>query len=192
MYNRKFTLFTCAILFLVISLPVFSQSDMPPEKNRMRPDHAPTPFGAEEISRGCPVGREITYLMQQPGKPDIYQTTRFKENTLNGTVYEAVMKNKNGKQQGEKREAEAVWKELQSHASFPRSRTEIFTESCTVPAGTFDCWLYVVTKEENGVVSRERYWFGKTLPGPPVKFTVFQNGKLAFNMILIKNQFSKK
>ena len=42
------------------------------------------------------------------------------------------------------------------------------------PLGSLDCWLYRVTDPESGVVTA--FYFGKTLPGAPVRFTVMKDG----------------
>ena len=76
------------------------------------------------------------------------------------------------------------WKDLQSHASFPREQTELSEESCETRSGTWNCWRYDVKKEG----STERYWFAKDKPGPPVKLEVLAGGAVVFTMELIELQ----
>lgn len=163
------------------------ESVLPPEKNRMKPDHAPTPFSAEEIRDACPTGRWTKYHIQVAGHPDTYQLSTFIDSDNEGTGFESVSLDMDGKPKGEKQTARANWKELQGHASFPQKDTQITSESYTTPSGTYDCWLYVVTREKEGKKDVKRFWFAKSLPGPPVCYEQTVNGKLTFRMTLVES-----
>ncbi len=158
----------------------------PPETNRMKPDHAPTPFSAEEIRSGCPRGRKIVFQVEVFGKPLLYRTITFVTVNPEDTVFETVTTGMDGKKIGKKRMTIAKWKDLQAHASFPGKQTETRSENHTTPAGTFDCWLYIITSQKDGKKNVRRYWFAKSLPGPPVYVEETVDGRLAYKMTMLK------
>lgn len=164
-----------------------SETIKPPEKNRMKPDHAPTPFNAAEIRDGSPNGRTTKYRIEMAGKPDVFQVSTFANGDREATSFESITLDIEGKQLGEKQTSRAKWEELQAHASFPQANTQIHTESYTTPAGTFDCWLYVVTLEKEGRKDIKRFWFAKSLPGPPICYEQTVNDKRVFRMTLVEN-----
>ena len=47
------------------------------DARRMRPEHAPTPFTAEQIRAACPVGRRSTFRVEMPGRTPFLQTFHF-------------------------------------------------------------------------------------------------------------------
>ena len=59
------------VLLSLASLTSLScrSASFPPDENRTREDHAPTPFSADEIRRACPQGRWNLYEMASTGKP---------------------------------------------------------------------------------------------------------------------------
>ncbi|UCH93220.1 MAG: hypothetical protein JSV88_23460 [Candidatus Aminicenantes bacterium] len=160
--------------------------DKPPESNRMKPDHAPTPFSAEQIRQGCPRDRKIVFQVEAFGQPVIFQTLTFVSVYEEKVVFESVTTGMDGKQRGAKKMTVGTWKDLQSHASFPGARTKIQSESFTVPAGTFDCWRYEVTLKKGNQTNVQRYWFAKKLPGPPICFEETANGRVAYKMTMLK------
>ena len=174
------------LLMVFPGVPVPADSNKPPGTNRMKPDHAPTPFSAEEIYKGCPRGRKIVYQVETFGQPVSFQTLEFVTVHEDKVVYESVTKGMDGKQQGPRRMTTGTWKDLQAHASFPGKQTTIKKESFTVPAGTFDCWRYEVTLEKGGKTSVQRYWFAVNLPGPPVCVEETVDNRVVFKMTMLK------
>jgi len=158
----------------------------PPEANRMKPGHAPTPFSAEEIRSGCPRDRKIVFQVEVSGQPVLYRTTIFVTVNPDDTVLETVTTGTDGKKVGKKQMMTAKWKDLQAHASFPEKQTEIRSENYTTPAGIFDCWLYVVTTQKNGKRNVQCYWFAKSLPGPPICVEETADGRLAYRLTMLK------
>ena len=182
-----------AVLLLVfVLLMVFpgqvmpADANKPPEANRMKPDHAPTPFSAKEIYAGCPRGREIVFQVETFGQPVIFQALTFVTVHEDKVVFESVTTGMDGKQQGPRRVTTGTWKDLQEHASFPEKQTTIQKESFTVPAGTFDCWRYEVTLGKDGKTNVQRYWFAINLPGPPICFEETVDGRVAYKMTMLK------
>jgi hypothetical protein len=168
--------------FLAIFALAALAAASPDGKNRLKPDHAPTPFSAAEIRAGCPEGRMTTFVVEQPGQPPSRQVTRFTRGDAEGTDYEIGTIGPDGAV-GAPRVTHATWKKLQEHASYPDAATKITDETITVPAGEFDCWLYTVTTG-NAV---RKFWFAKELPGPPVK-VVATAGNRTFIMALESNR----
>lgn len=160
----------------------------PPEKNRMQPGHAPTPYSADEIRKGCPAGRTTKFMIEMIGQPTSYQLLTFVAHSTEGTGFESIELDWEGNQVGEKQTAQAGWEELQSHASFPEANTRISSESYMTPAGKFDCWLYVVTTEKEGKKEEARYWFAKSLPGAPIYVEQAIDGNTVFKMTLVENR----
>lgn len=161
-------------------------ADMPPASNKMQPDHAPTPFSAEQIQKACPRNRKIVFQMETFGQTVMFQTLTFLSVEESKMVFEAVTTGTDGKQMGPRKMTTGVWSDLQAHASFPAAQTEIRTESITTPAGTFDCWLYVVTDKKNSNALVQRYWFAKKLPGPPVVYEEVQGERVVSKLIMLK------
>jgi hypothetical protein len=151
-------------------------------------DRAPTPFTAEEIRLGCPDGRVTTYKIEIPGKPVHFEVTTFVNGTKETAGFQMIMLDKDGNPMGKKRTATAKWTGLQAHASFPASNTTITQTTYTTPAGTFDCLLYTVKGEKEGKPLISKYYFAKSLPGPPIYFTQETDGTATFIMTLMKNK----
>lgn len=154
----------------------------------MQPGHAPTPYSADEIRKGCPAGRTTKFMIEMIGQPTSYQLLTFVAHSTEGTGFESIELDWEGNQVGEKQTAQAGWEELQSHASFPEANTRISSESYMTPAGKFDCWLYVVTTEKEGKKEEARYWFAKSLPGAPIYVEQAIDGNTVFKMTLVENR----
>ncbi len=161
-------------------------TDKPMEKNRMQPDHAPTPYSADEIRQGCPRKRKIVFQVETFGQTVMFQSVIFLTVEQKEVVFEAVTTGSDGKQIGSRKMTTGLWTDLQSHASFPESQTEIRTETITTPAGTFDCWLYEVSDKKSGKTGVMRYWFAKNLPGPPVLYEEVADQKVIYKMSMLK------
>jgi hypothetical protein len=178
----KIALLSFIIICFLCSAVQLQSEKLVPDKNRMKPDHAPTPFSAEEIYKGCPSGRITKYLIEIPGKPKHFSISKFVNSSESGTDFEGYTTDLEGKRMGDKQTSHAKWIELQAHASFPEIDTTISSETIKIPAGEFACLLYTV-KSTKGL---KKLWFAKKLPGPPVKFEQFQEGKRVYYMVLVK------
>ncbi|MCP5045976.1 MAG: hypothetical protein GY940_02320 [bacterium] len=194
MTQRKSILMLVVVLaagLLVIGTPVFSIGEEgttnPPESNRMKIDHAPTPFSAAKIRDACNDGRMIKSLQEIPGKADTFSMVLFLKGDNETSHFKASTLDVNGKLTGQGHTAKVKWKDLQAHASFPASGTRISSESKTTPAGTFDCWLYVVTTKKNNNTEITKYWFAKSMPGPPVYLEQMLDGKIVFKLTMVKS-----
>jgi hypothetical protein len=137
---------------------------LPPDEHRMRPDHSPTPFSAEQIREACAPGRVNVYLIEERDAEPVLLRWEFVAGDADSAeaVYQTVTED--GTAIGEAARSTSRWADLQAHASHPADTTEIVEGAVTVPAGTFECWRYAV--RDGTILSTS--WFAKDLPGPPV------------------------
>ena len=181
---------TLMVIFVVLSGFTFliPESDntphLPSYDNRMKEDHAPTPFTSKEIAQACSTGLEMKYKVEQKGKSTVYQITWFTNTDFKGSDFEVTTTDLDGNVLDEK-QAYATWQSLQSHASFPEKDCVITLETIKLDSGKFNCWLYTV-KGKNEV---SKFWFARNLPGPPVLYKQFKNGKRTFRMTLVRNSY---
>jgi hypothetical protein len=191
--NRKYRNVNLPAVFLavIVLLAVFpgpgldADSNLPPGSNRLQPDHAPTPFSAEEIREGCPRNRRVVFQVETFNQPVVFQTLTFVSVYEEKVVFETLTTGMDGKRIGSKQLTTGTWKDLQSHASFPQAQTKIRKESFTVPAGTFDCWRYEVTLQKDGKTDTQHFWFALKLPGPPICFEEAVDGKVIYKLTML-------
>lgn len=177
---------TVVVIMLAAGVSWMYAADMPPASNKMKPDHAPTPFSAAEIRQGCPLNRKIVFQVETFGKPMFFQTMIFDVPTNEGTTVESFTKTADGKMVGKRQYLISKWTELQAHASFPAKDTVITNEKYTTPAGTFDCWLYTISTEATGKKGVKKLWFAKNLPGPPVGYEDSVDGQVTYKMVMLR------
>ena len=164
-----------------MDLPVGFPSD--PER-RLAPNQAPTPFTSEQIRLACPTGRINRFRVEQRRGSETrieVSVQHFVETNDIGAKIKSVSADIEKPVPGPSQELVLRWDELRAHASYPAEQTKITRETVTVPAGTYDCWLYTVN--DGNFISR--YWFARTLAGPPILATVERRGKLVRKIDLI-------
>ncbi len=179
----------CAFIFFnapAEALPAGDGSQLPPAANRMKPDHAPTPFSAAEIRDANKPGTRIKFRIEVPGKPLTYMHFFFIEGDEKNSRLTSFNTDKDGKLMGKKETAVSTWKELQAHASFPEAETKITGKAFKGPMGVLECYFYTVTTEKEGKKTVKRLWFAKSLPGPPVYFEQSVDGEVIFHMVMLK------
>lgn len=142
----------------------------------LRPDHAPTPFTADEIRRGCPTGRTVTARTEAAGEPDSVDVTLFLETNEVGALLES-----NGTTH------RVTWKDLQSHASFPADVTSIDEEVVEIPLGRMECLRYRVAGDD----TVSTFWFAKDRPGMPVLFVTEQTGTIISTTFVIDDEVTR-
>jgi hypothetical protein len=113
---------------------------LPPDENRTRPDHLPTPFSAKDIRAGCPLGRTIQLQSEAPGGEPTFSQIRFVEVVADGAVQEFQSTDAGGFPIGEPTRHRSSWFDLQQHASQPASATVIGEVDLALPFGTEACW----------------------------------------------------
>lgn len=159
------------------------------EARTMKDGHAPTPYTADQIRVGCPVGRLSKFRMEAEGAPQMIQVMYFVENDVTGAVLEVSVTDAKGNTlSAPKRTPKSPWPVFQSHASFPADQTTISEETIETEGGSFACLLYTVTRSEADPKAVDEYWFAKTLPGPPVLMRKRVDGEILVKMELLSNE----
>jgi hypothetical protein len=157
---------------------------LPPESHRLRPDHLPTPFSAEQIRDGCPVGRTIRLREERAGEEPKFRRIIFTEVDGATSVQELQATDADGTPLGEASLGHSTWLDLQRHASQPADATTVEEVRLALPFGEFDCWLYTVGAPD----AELRFWFAKELPGMPVRIEQWVDGSLAARSLMIANE----
>ena len=157
---------------------------LPPESHRLRPDHLPTPFSAEQIRDGCPAGRTIRLSEESAGEEPRFRRIIFTEVDGETSVQELQATDADGTRLGEPSLGHSTWLDLQRHASQPANATTVEEVRLGLPFGEFDCWLYTVQTPG----AELRIWFAKELPGMPVQVEQWTSGALAGRTVMIANE----
>lgn len=147
------------------------------------PDHAPTPFTADEIRDGCPTGRQVTVAHVGPDGSSELWTTTFARTDHETAVIVNQQVNGAGQPISDASEMVATWDELQAHASFPAVATDITEEELSIPIGTLACLRYVVTEGGN----TKQLWFARSLPGLPVKTIYTEAGSTRLTTVVVRD-----
>lgn len=137
------------------------------DSHRLHPDHAPTPFSADEIRDATPVGHTVETVTEHDGAIVARQRTVFTEVDGERAVMVSTPIDESGEPVGAPRTGAAAWTELQAHASFPEATTTISDETIETPLGTVRCRRYDV----RGGDHTNTFWFAPAHPGMPVRFT---------------------
>ena len=156
----------------------------PPDANRVRPDHLPTPFSAADIRAGCPAGRTIRLRTEVPGGDPTYRRIRFVDVDADGAAQEFQPTDGEGLPIGEPTVRRSSWIDLQQHASQPASATVIDEVDLDLPFGTEACWRYTVDSEGASVA----YWFAKDRAGMPVQVEERAGGALVRRSIVVSDE----
>jgi hypothetical protein len=146
----------------------------------------PTPFTADQVRDGMPVGTELRFRLEAVGKPDTVSewsvrgnsadaaTIAFRDLSAEGTPAEWV-------------ERSSTWTELQAHASFAPGTATRERGTFDTAAGRFEGWRYEVRSTDEGLVVVETYEFADALPGPPVRMTTRRGGEQVQAMVLLRH-----
>jgi hypothetical protein len=156
---------------------------LPPDANRLQPDHLPTPFSATDIRAGCPVGRTIRLESEAPGGEPTFRRIRFVEVDADGAVQEFQSTDAGGRPIGEPTLRRSCWLDLQHHASQPASATVIDEVDLAFPFGTEPCWRYTVSTGDKSVA----FWFAKGRAGMPVQVEERTGGELVSRSVVIED-----
>ena len=154
---------------------------LPDESHRLRPDHHPTPFSAEEIRDASRPGRETRVLVVREGADPVIRAIRFISGDAEGGDRDVWMETEDGRRLSEPERGRATWSELQEHASMPADRTTIEPETFETPAGSFDGWRYTRT-DDDGV---DVFWFARSEPGMPLRYENREGGKVISSATVI-------
>ena len=150
------------------------------------PDHVPgpSPYTAEQIRDAHPDGTVLRFRMWTQATGDVVQQMEFVGGDAEGTTVRQSYE-KDGVAAGNPTEQRATWTTLRDHAVFDAATTEREVGRVTVPAGTFDCWIFSVRRVATpGVV--QRLWFALDKPGPPVLVVSEDDGDEVMRMELLE------
>jgi len=150
------------------------------DAHRLQPDHAPTPFSAEEIRAGCPQGRTVTLSVESLGGSFV-ETIRFVAVDAEGAVQESSAATREGEPLGEPSRTRSSWVDLQRHASFPADATVIQFEALNTPMGRLECRVYRVETHDE----LRRFWFAVDRPGMPVRVEARSGDQVTSTMTMI-------
>jgi len=146
-------------------------------------DTLPTPFTAEQIREAHPEGAFRVYRVEREGEAPVVRTLRFVRSDADGAVVESGTADTEGRAQGPVSSSSSTWEEFRDHARFPAAGARRERAEIQVPAGTYDCWNYVVVDPDGGVL---RYWFADDEPGPPVLLESVRDGHIGYRMTLLQ------
>ena len=133
----------------------------------------PSPYTAEQLREASKPGRTWTWRVETLGKPTVESSASF--GALDAEGVELVSDGTSKR---------ITWEELRRHAEFPRAAVITREETVTLPAGTYDCVVYVVTDPRTREITS--YYFAKDLPGAPVYFYSEKDGTRVLTSTLVK------
>lgn len=175
------------------------------EERSLAPGDAPTPFTAAQIRTASPDRLVITSLVEEPSGRKLHQMQRFDGTREEGAIVTFYRTDLAGKSLGAGASRPWRWEELRRQAQSVAADTQISQETIDVPAGRFECMLYVVRstspkrpppgglsaqgKGEDAPVELEaiesRLWYAYDLPGPPVRLIRKVDGVEVLRMTLV-------
>lgn len=138
----------------------------------------PTPYTAEQIRDATKPGRTYKFDVETAGSPKGQRVMTFTKVDAEGA--ELVTDGAAPKR--------VTWEELRRHAEFPAPVVSRRSEKVTVPAGTFDCIVYVVQGSPGEV---QTFYFAKELPGAPVLFFTEKDSKRVMTSTLVEHKPGK-
>jgi hypothetical protein len=171
---------------LILTTTLLAQSG-----ERLKPDHLPTPFTAEQIRKGCGEGRTTTWLLTSPGKWTAHQSFTFSECDKEGCKLSVKRWKPDGTviKEGSSR---GTWKTFQSHASYLEKTTKLTKETIKTKVGKLECLVYTNTLMVNTSTQVTKYYFATKLPGPPVRLEMTRDGKTTYTMEIVEHKPGKK
>jgi hypothetical protein len=155
--------------------------DLPDESHRLRPDHHPTPFSAEQIRDASRPGRETRSLVERDGAEPVIRVIRFLGGDETGGESESWVEAPDGTGRSAPQRGHSTWLELQEHASMPSDRTSIEPDTFETPAGRFAGWRYTRT-DDDGV---DVFWFAASEPGMPLRYESREGDRVVFRSTVI-------
>lgn len=157
---------------------------MTDDPHRLRPDHLPTPFTADEIRAGCPPGRTVRSLVSEVGSAPYVRVTRFVSGDVDGAEQETWTETPDGDRLTAPERRQSTWLGFQGHASMPAASTVIVEEEIDIPAGRYPCLRY--TRRDGDSVST--FWFARAAPGMPLLFEEIVDGAVVFRSMAIEDR----
>jgi hypothetical protein len=148
--------------------------DEPADPHILAAGHAPTPFTADDLRRGCPAGRSIRLLTETAGAAAVHRLNVFVAADNAEATIERSQTRADGTPLGALVTDHVSWVDLQRHAMFPAAQTTIQTDLLDTPMGVLECLRYTVVAD----LQTTTLWFAVRAPGMPVKSVVSEHGKV--------------
>ena len=149
---------------------------------------APSPFTAAMIRDATAAGTTYVFEQVDDRGRKTRQRIEFGDVDNDGCTITVQALTSDGAPVNNPLKSRTTWHALQSHASYAASATQITETEVTVPAGTFDAWLYTVDTNDEGHRSIVRAYFAKSLPGAPVRHEVERDGRQVSLSVLIAHR----
>ena len=156
---------------------------MASDPHRLRADHLPTPFTADEIRDASRPGRTVRSLVVSAGAEPHVRVMRVVSSDADGGERDFWTETPDRRPLSDPEREQSTWLELQAHASMPADITRIHEETIVIPAGRYDCLRY--TRADGEMV--DTFWFAKSAPGAPVRFEKRRGGELVFSSTAIED-----
>jgi hypothetical protein len=153
--------------------PAAAEPPVSPAEAPVAADVFPTPYSAEQIRDATRPGRAYTWRVEAGDAPAVERVVAFGQVDATGAELSSDGKSRR-----------VSWEELRKHAEFPRAAVTTREETVTLPAGTFDCVVYIVAGSASGEV--RTFYFAKSLPGAPVLFFAEKDGSRTMTSTLIR------
>ena len=129
----------------------------------------------------------IRLRIESAGDPTVEQRWEFSDGTADSVVIDSRVYDDKGVLLKDEGTSKNLWADLEKHASFPAAATSRTDEVYDGPLGHLAVWLYTVTVAgDDGIMLVKRYQFAKTIPGPPVLFTIERQGEEIFRMTMLE------
>lgn len=156
------------------------------------PAHAPLPFTASQIREAMPTGTRIRFSLAVNGGPPVFQEWLVTDNTeLDVEIEFRALDGAGVVIDGPARDRDA-WEALKMHAAFPAANTARMEARLETPMGPYDCWLYQVERSgPDGQPQTERFWFARTLPGPPVRWETSRGGEVVQLLAMVERSLPR-
>jgi len=150
--------------------PATAQSDLVP-RTRM----APAPFTAEQVREACPEGRRLVVRIAGPAGTYRIQTTEFTKVSESTAWFTVTNLDERGRRTAAIRRYRSSWGEFLRYDDFPAERTRTYTKTVRTALGRYRMKVYEVTDPTPRALVKV-YYFAESLPGPPLRVTVREDG----------------
>lgn len=142
---------------------------------------APRMFDADQLRDGLPAGTAIRFRFEVEGAPVVIERWAFVSSTSTVTTIETERFAEDGTALGPKERGTSAWAELAEHGHFPADKTTYEEVELEATIGKKKCRLYKVQgKDAQGEATSSSFYFAWDLPGPPIRFETWKNGKRIF------------
>lgn len=145
---------------------------------------SPTPYTEGQIQAAHPNGTLLRFRIVQP-TGEVVQHMRFDNGDDSAVDVVSWSEDSANQALNKPTKQRARWSDLRDHASFASTRTVRRRARCKVPAGSYDCWEYVVRGAKDDQPT-QRFYFADDKPGPPVLLVTERDGTELMRMELLE------